>query len=79
MYNISEVGVSSTGTLSATEYNFTYDSNGNITQIKDATGDIQHQYEYDDLGQLVREDNTYRRQRKVRRACRSFVFRKRME
>ena len=29
----------------------------NITQIKNASGVVQYQYEYDDLGQLVREDN----------------------
>jgi len=40
-----------------TTYNYTYDSNGNITKITDASGVIQYQYQYDDLGQLTREDN----------------------
>ena len=53
----SETGRSSTGTLSTTEYNFTYDENGNITQITDANGVIQNKYYYDNLGQLIREDN----------------------
>ena len=39
------------------EYNYVYDDNGNIIQIKDDDGVIQHRYEYDILGQLVREDN----------------------
>ena len=37
--------------------NYTYDANGNITQITDASGTIQNKYYYDDLGQLTREDN----------------------
>ena len=44
-------------TVSTTTYNYTYDDNGNITQIKNASGVIQNQYHYDDLGQLIREDN----------------------
>ena len=38
-------------------YKYTYDANGNITQIKDASNVIQYQYAYDSLGQLLREDN----------------------
>lgn len=48
---------SSTSLLSTTTWNYSYDENGNITQIADASGVIQYQYQYDDLGQLVREDN----------------------
>ena len=48
--------VSKVGSNSTT-YNYTYDSNGNITKITDASGVIQYQYQYDDLGQLTREDN----------------------
>ncbi|MBQ8387629.1 MAG: hypothetical protein IJX46_01725 [Clostridia bacterium] len=51
-----ERGTSDT-TLSSTTYNYTYDSNGNITQITDANGVIQNRYTYDELGQLIREDN----------------------
>ena len=36
--------------------NYTYDSNGNITEILRGTT-VLCRYEYDDLGQLVREDN----------------------
>ena len=40
-----------------TEWHYTYDGRGNITQIKDENDVIQYQYAYDDLGQLTREDN----------------------
>ena len=53
---ISQVGKSSESTQEIT-YNYTYDANGNITQIKNAGGVIQYKYTYDDLGQLTREDN----------------------
>lgn len=46
-----------TSVLSSTTYNYTYDANGNITQITNANGVIQNKYYYDDLGQLYREDN----------------------
>ena len=39
-----------------TEYQYTYDANGNITQIRE-NNVIQYRYQYDSLGQLVREDN----------------------
>ncbi len=48
--------VSKVGSNSTT-YNYTYDSNGNITQITNASGVVQYKYQYDDLGQLTREDN----------------------
>ena len=35
----------------------TYDANGNITQITNASGVVQNKYYYDDIGQLIREDN----------------------
>ncbi len=38
-------------------YQYVYDNNGNITQIKNASGTVQYKYTYDDLGQLIREDN----------------------
>ncbi len=39
-------------------YYYTYDSaNANITQITDASGTILQRFTYDDLGQLIREDN----------------------
>ena len=43
--------------LSSKEYNFTYDQNGNITEIADQNNVIQYKYYYDSLGQLIREDN----------------------
>ncbi|MBE6632775.1 MAG: RHS repeat protein [Ruminococcaceae bacterium] len=46
-----------TSVLSATTYNYTYDSRGNITQITDSNGVVQYRYAYDNLGQLIREDN----------------------
>ena len=43
--------------ISSKTYRYTYDQNGNITEIKDANNVIQNKYYYDDLGQLIREDN----------------------
>ena len=42
----------------ATTYTYTYDINGNITQIVDNNGKVTKYY-YDDIGQLTREDNPY--------------------
>ena len=42
----------------ATTYTYTYDSKGNITKITDNSGNIT-KYTYDDLSQLIREDNPY--------------------
>ncbi len=39
----------------STSYSYTYDANGNITKI--VSGSTQIRYVYDNLGQLVREDN----------------------
>ena len=47
-------------------YNYTYDNNGNITQITNANGTIQWKYTYDSLGRLTREDN--------RAASRTYVY-----
>ena len=38
-------------------YNYTYDANGNITKITLSTG-AEYRYVYDDIGQLIREDNS---------------------
>ena len=38
-------------------YNYTYDPNGNITKITLSTG-AEYRYVYDDIGQLIREDNS---------------------
>ena len=46
----------SSSTLYTSTHTFTYDENGNITQVSDASG-VLYKYTYDDLGQLVREDN----------------------
>jgi len=43
--------------ISSKTYRYTYDQNGNITEIKDAANVVQNKYYYDDLGQLIREDN----------------------
>ncbi len=43
--------------ISTTTWNYTYDANGNITEITDAAGVVQNKYYYDELGQLYREDN----------------------
>lgn len=40
-----------------TSYAYTYDANGNITKITLSTG-AEYRYVYDDIGQLIREDNT---------------------
>ncbi len=50
---ISEVSNTINGTK--TTYNYTYDSNGNITKI--VIGDKEIRYTYDNLGQLLREEN----------------------
>ena len=47
---------STVGSTTST-YNYTYDENGNITLITDASGNTLYRYQYDDLGQLTREDN----------------------
>ena len=47
----------SSSLLASTEYRLTYDGNGNITEIADSSGVVQNRYCYDDLGQLIREDN----------------------
>jgi len=39
-----------------TQYTYTYDDFGNLTQVNDSTG-VLCRYVYDSLGQLVREDN----------------------
>ena len=43
---------------SSVTYTYTYDKNGNITKIKYSTGE-EIRYVYDDLGQLIREDNDF--------------------
>ena len=53
----SGIAVSGTAAQDVTTYGFTYDENGNITEICDSEGSVQRKYYYDDLGQLVREDN----------------------
>mgnify|MGYP003293512885 CR=1 FL=1 len=45
----------------ALTYTFTYDQNGNITKIVYSTGE-ETRYVYDDLGQLLREDNPFKNQ-----------------
>lgn len=40
----------------AVTYTYEYDYNGNVTKI--TRGSSEYRYEYDDLGQLLREDNT---------------------
>ena len=42
----------------STEYTYTYDQYGNITSITDSAGKVTKYY-YDDLQQLIREDNPY--------------------
>ena len=46
-----------TSPVSTATYSYTYDENGNITEIRDESGEIQYRYEYDEKGQLIREDN----------------------
>ena len=55
---ISQVKTSQNGaSISGTAYYYTYDANGNITEIRNASNVIQYRYQYDNLGQLTREDN----------------------
>ena len=44
------------GSFAITSYVYTYDVDGNITQISDSNGNTIS-YEYDNLGQLTRENN----------------------
>ena len=47
------------GTLASQIFKYTYDeANQNITEIKDAHGNILYRYSYDNLDRLVREDNS---------------------
>ena len=46
-----------TPVLSSSVYKYTYDTNGNITEIRDANNVLQYRYTYDSFGRLVREDN----------------------
>jgi len=48
--------VSSTS-YDALVYHYTYDANGNITQIKDGNNALLCRYTYDTMGQMIREDN----------------------
>lgn len=41
----------------AVTYTYEYDYNGNVTKITLSNG-VEYRYVYDDLGQLIREDNT---------------------
>ena len=52
----SEAGKTSS-TATETVFNYTYDANGNITSITDASGALLYQYYYDELGQLDQERN----------------------
>ena len=56
-YNTSYLvgGYTSTVNGTANTYNYTYDSKGNITSV--VIGDKEIRYVYDDVGQLIREDN----------------------
>ena len=54
---VDSIMVSGTAAQDVTTYGFTYDENGNITEICDSEGSVQRKYYYDELGQLVREDN----------------------
>ena len=47
-----------TGSYAATTYTYTYDAKGNITKIVDNAGKVT-KYTYDDVNQLIREDNPY--------------------
>ncbi len=49
-------GYTSTVNGTSTNYSYIYDSNGNIEKIYIGTTAV-YRYKYDDLGQLVREDN----------------------
>ena len=54
---ISKVGNTSSNTTQTQYWQYAYDENGNITQIRDKVGYVYYNYTYDDLGQLIREDN----------------------
>lgn len=56
---VSEIrkGESTSYTTTTSTYKYTYDANGNITEIKDGSNVTQFKYTYDELGQLTREDN----------------------
>ena len=45
------------GTSASTTYLYKYDSNGNITEIRNQANTLLYRYAYDMKGQLIREDN----------------------
>ena len=45
------------GTSTSTTYKYTYDANGNITEIRNQANTLLYRYAYDMKGQLIREDN----------------------
>ena len=47
---------SKVGNYAAVTYTYEYDYNGNVTKITLSNG-VEYRYVYDDLGQLIREDN----------------------
>ena len=55
-----ETYISDIETGAITEFYYSYDNTGNITEI--TTGAKTYRYHYDDIGQLVREDNSKRNQ-----------------
>lgn len=52
-----ETVTSKVNNYAAVTYTYEYDYNGNVTKISLSNG-AEFRYEYDDLGQLLREDNT---------------------
>ncbi len=52
-----ETVTSQVNSYSAVTYTYEYDYNGNVTKITLSNG-TEYRYVYDDLGQLLREDNT---------------------
>ncbi len=59
LYTFSQISsyTSKIGDHTALTSNFSYDAKGNITKIVQSGG-AEYRYVYDDLGQLIREDNT---------------------
>ena len=55
-FTYNDEGYIASHNINGTVYSYSYDDNGNITEIK-KNGVVQQSYEYDELNQLIRENN----------------------
>ena len=46
-------------TVGSSVLKYSYDGNGNVTEVRDGNNTVKLRYQYDSLDELIREDNTY--------------------